>query len=172
MVVRGRVLHTMRILYPYTGICRTTWCGVLWWAWWRAWVALTRTPGKNSARYAIQTLTWTCRVCRSTQDPLNTAFFRLILLFECPKKKKKSAKHRRCNNDTEPSEVITIVVTSLSFVYAVDVALETTHRKVITHKLHYPVGECTPSLIWTARRTKLNSLVWVISSLCCAGLWI
>lgn len=87
-------------------------------------------------------------------------------------KKKKSAKHRRCNNDTEPSEVITIVVTSLSFVYAVDVALETTHRKVITHKLHYPVGECTPSLIWTARRTKLNSLVWVISSLCCARLWI
>lgn len=44
------------------------------------------------------------------------------------------------NNETEKSVVRTSAATSLSFVYRVDVTLETAQRKVVTHKLHYPVG--------------------------------
>lgn len=40
------------------------------------------------------------------------------------------------DSEKEQSEVNTKSLT----VYPVDVALETTHRKVITHKLHYTVG--------------------------------
>lgn len=43
------------------------------------------------------------------------------------------------DTETEQSEVNTSVAEYLT-VYPVDVALETTHRIVITHKLHYTAG--------------------------------
>lgn len=49
--------------------------------------------------------------------------------------------HMTINLETEAeqSDVNTSVAESLT-VYPVDVALETTHRIVITHKLHYTAG--------------------------------
>lgn len=48
---------SLNIIPLLTGICRTTWCGVLLWTWWWAWAELTGTPGRPSERYTARTLT-------------------------------------------------------------------------------------------------------------------
>ena len=58
LCVSRKAFLTMFLLL--SGICRTTWCGVLVWTWWWAWAKFTETQGKLSARYTTiaQGLTW------------------------------------------------------------------------------------------------------------------
>lgn len=67
---------------------------------------------------------------------------RMISIFARPKinRLNKKIHFRLAATMKQQSEVNTSVATSLSFVYAVDVALETNNRKLVSHKLHSPVG--------------------------------
>lgn len=47
----SKEVFVFSILPLLTGICRTTWCGVLPWTWSWAWAELTGTPGKPFAWY-------------------------------------------------------------------------------------------------------------------------
>lgn len=79
---------SLNILTPLTGICRTTWCGVLPWIWWWAWAKLTETPGKPYARYAART-------CGLRQNQADTSFYNIEIL-NVAKARQKKKLEREC----------------------------------------------------------------------------